>query len=482
MWLVILRRQEGENEMDGKKDDNDLFGSDFFGDDGDDFFNQGGDGGKPEETDGAAEMEAIPPEAVSEGGEAKVKDEKKPKRKAPPRQAPPRQAPPTSAGVEPVTGPSLGEDGEQEIATESKADTKAETPDAQETMSVGWNAMPPPPKKRARKPMTPAQKMVSYMLNKAGKLEEALPLSDIMKGHLGDAVPIEDVAIFSEEPEDDGLKDVYAACPLQNHVNLSSRIEATQVRRIGFEVLRDGRMFTPIQVARVGNALECTSGRHRLVFLAMVYGAKTVVPMIVADMSLNEARKAVIAANETRSIKAMEKAEYAVLTAVGGDVKANQDDMYGRAAVNKGGAKKYAIYSIVERGYPRELEFDISARGDGAITTISNVEAFLGYSIDWHKGMTATDFDRKLESSINFLNTYVEKLQAEDAFDPKQQLANKPLKAVGKYVREYEAVTGGDALTIVDKIVECMIALGDVASHPPLETHATLAEAMKQDG
>ena len=141
--------------------------------------------------------------------------------------------------------------------------------------------------------------------------------------------------------------------------------------------------------------------------------------------------------------------------------------------------RKYAVYSLMERNHPVKLGFAVSVRSGGGVTTISNLEAFISYAVEWHRGMARKEYDAKLAEAVKFLNSFVKKLKAQPTANPSQQLANKPLKALGKYILQYENVTGKKAIDIVDELVDAMIALGDVGSHPALETFEQLSGVMQ---
>jgi hypothetical protein len=366
---------------------------------------------------------------------------------------------------------------------QSKAEEKPSAADTStKGKKEGVKVVVPQPKKKAHIPMTPVEKMVSYMRNKGGKPQDVPAVNHLLRGHGGEKVAIKDVAIFEAEPEDEALKEVWKSCPLKNRVNLSASIDPKQVRKIGAEIFQADRMFTQVQVARIDGEgkMECTSGRHRLAFLALVYGSDVKIPMEVMDMSLNEARKAVKAANEARKINAMENMEHTIVTAVNGDIGVAQEDMYAKSVTNKVNAVKYAIYSIMYRDYPQALGFKVTLRGKGGLTTVNNIKDFLTLFLEWDKGMTVEEFDKKLLMAVRFLNAYAKKLQKEPAFEAKHQLGAKPLKAVGKYVREYESVTKKSPMGIVDGVVECMLALGECGSHPAMKTHNKLSEAMRK--
>jgi hypothetical protein len=405
--------------------------------------------------------EPVTEEPPAEEPAAEEKPPAPPKRRAPPRKAPPKPAAPAAA----------------------KTEEPPPTTDAKPTKPKGKKPKGKKPSKRAKKPLTPVQRTLRLAKRRGGS--DTLPdIKALFKNKTGTKMKISDIAIFIEAPTEESLKVIAEQCPKKNRVNLSTNIDRNRVVTVGGQLIHSNRMYQPIQVARIeeDGALECTSGRHRLAFLAMAYGPDQVVTVDVEDMTINEARDAVVFANQTRTTKALEKAEHAVLQAVCGDVDADQDEMYSKTAITKVKVRKYAVYSVLERNYPLALAFKVSltqSRKGGGLTTVSNFEEFVSSSVKWAKGMPRKEFDAQLEAGVKFLNALAAALQKLPGFEPSQHMAAMPLRAVGKYYRDRNAIAG-DAMTIVDKLSERMVALGDIARYKPDETYDAITEAMKQ--
>jgi hypothetical protein len=325
-------------------------------------------------------------------------------------------------------------------------------------------------KKQARKPLTPRQKAIRVIMRRAD-VEEVMRICDI--------------GLFIDEPSDPVLANIAKDCPCQNRVNLSAEVMLSQVKKVGSQILESGRMYQPIQVAKIteDGAFECTSGRHRLAFLALLYGAKASIKVYVEDMTLQEARDAVVVANMARPTKAMERAEHAVLQAVHGDADAEQDDMFKKTATTKSKAKKYCVFSVFKKGYPAKLEFKASLTssrdGGTALTTITNIENFWGNALEWRKDMERAEFDDELKKSVEFLNAVAASFQSQGSFDASQHMASMVLSAIGKYYRDVESVTG-NAISRADEIAKVIVAMGDIGRQKSDLTYSELSKALRK--
>jgi hypothetical protein len=336
--------------------------------------------------------------------------------------------------------------------------------------------------KKAKMPLTPRAKAIRLMLRRAGVAE--LPsLDQLMRGKTGTSkLPISEIGLFIGDPKDALLVELAAECKVQNIVNLSAEVLKSRVMAIGAQILAAGRMYQPIQVARVNGTYQCTSGRHRLAFLALAYGPSTRIHVYIEEMTLNEARDAVVVANQARPTKALERAEHAVLQAVGGNVDASQDDLYNKTVLTKAKAKKYCVYSVLEKGYPIRLTFPVSltaSRKDGGLTTLTNVENYWSAAIEWYKELTRADFDAALEAATDFLNLLAKAFQKEQGFEPVSHMASMTLSAVGKYYRAYLELNGESPIGKVDVIAKAVVAMGDIGRQKSEETYKVLAKVMK---
>lgn len=382
----------------------------------------------------------------------------------------------------------------------SKADdgvfaTGSETPPEEEGLVMDVQEPPAPkktakkkqdlgPKKRARKPLTPRQKVMRVIMRRAG-VDDLPDLDHLLRSKGGVSMRICDIGLFIDEPSDEALQRIASKCKVPNRVNLSAQVQVNQVKKIGADILSAGRMYQPIQVARIkkDGALECTSGRHRLAFLALAFGPSVEIPVYIEDMTLQEARDAVVFANQARPTKALERAEHAVLKAVHGDVDAAQEELYQKMSSTKANIRKYCVYSVLERGYPVSLGFKVSltsSRQGGALTTITNVESFWTTALsDWHKEMPRDDFDESLKDATEFLNSLAEAMQKEPGFDPKQHMASMTLSAIGKQYNNLQNVTG-EAIKKSKSFAQIIIGMGDCGRHKSDVIYQELAKAMRK--
>ena len=194
------------------------------------------------------------------------------------------------------------------------------------------------------------------------------------------------------------------------------------------------------------------------------------------------ARDAVVVANQARPTKALERAEHAVLQAVGGDVDAKQAEMYSKTVLTKAKAKKYCVYSVLEKGHPTRLTFPVSltsSRKDGGLTTITNVENYWGAAIDWHKDTEQKDFDASLESATEFLNKLAKELQAVSGFEASHHMASMTLSAIGKWYRSYVDVNGASPDDKAGVIAKAVVAMGAIGRQKSEQTYDALKKAMQ---
>ena len=353
------------------------------------------------------------------------------------------------------------EEGHGKPSEEKKKDS-----DSSGRLASSKNTTPAPKKKR----LTPRKKKIRVMLKRAG-LKEPPKLDILMSGKKGTKMRIRDIAIFIKEPEDEVLKGVYEKCPLKNIVNLSTTVSMKRVISVGSQVFNAMRMFQPIQVICVkeedssgeivADNIQCSSGRHRLAFLAMVYGPDAEIPVYVETMGLNEARDAVVVANQARPTNALEKAEHAVLRAVSGNADARQEEIYNKMVTTKGMVPKYCTYSVVERNYPKELSFIVNnaSRAGGALTTIRNLNGFWRNASRWNSETKRDEFDQYLTEMVGFLNEFTDIIQKEDDFEPSLHMSAMALQAIGKCYKTLSDTGGEPPKAAV--ISNAVMSLGD---------------------
>jgi hypothetical protein len=243
-------------------------------------------------------------------------------------------------------------------------------------------------------------------------------------------------------------------------------------------------MYIPIQVVKIAedNVLECVSGRHRLAFLALAYGADTKIPVNIEHMSLNEARDAVVVANEARPTKALERAEHTVLQAVGGNIDAEQDELYTKTVKTRSSARKYCVFNVMKRKYPMRLGFKVSqtsSRRDGGLTTLTNVENFWGAALEWNQDLDRKKFDAMLKDSVRFLNEIAEEFQKHKDFNPDHHMASMTMIAIGKYYRAYSEIMGKNAIDVVRILAKHVVKMGEIGRQKSEKTYKELSAALK---
>ena len=319
------------------------------------------------------------------------------------------------------------------------------------------------------------------VMRKRAEISTLPSAEDLLRGKTGSKIRISDIAIFSTDNEDDELMAGLAQeCPLRNRLN-KAEVLKSRILVVGSQILSAGRMWQPIHVSKMieDGVTECTSGRHRLAFLALVYGPDLEVPVYMEHLSLRDAMETVAVSNEARSEKAMERAAKSVVRAVGGDLEADQDSLYDRLARSKPGVRKYCVFSVLTRGYPSKLTFktsEKSSRPDGGITTVTNVENFWNTALEWERGVERKHFDISLGESVKFLNSFIGAIQKVSGFDSNHHLSARVMAAVGRYYRVYEQVKAKNAIVVCGELSKKIVGLGEVGRWPEAEIYKAISE------
>jgi hypothetical protein len=317
-----------------------------------------------------------------------------------------------------------------------------------------------------RRTLTRVEKAIRLMLRRSGK--ENLPqLEDLMKGKAGKKIAINEIGIFAGTPKDPLIAELATECMVGNTLNFSAEITKLRMLQVGTQIIKAGRMHSPIHVAQIqeNGSYQCVSGLHRLAFLILVYGADAKIPVYVETMTLEEARDAMGVANDSRPAKAKERAELAVLKALKGKSNVNQDDLYTQMATSKINSRKYCVYSVMERGYPLKLNFKVSAtasRKDGGLTTLSSVETFLHQAMDWTPETERVQFDKDLKDAVEFINALAAAFVHIVDFNPDYHITTKPMTSIGKYYLNYK-IAKKNPIDIVESIAEIVVGMGDVS-------------------
>lgn len=326
------------------------------------------------------------------------------------------------------------------------------------------------------------QKALRVMLKRSGLSKPPL-IERILEGKTGPRIAISDIGFISNDKQADSLlADLAKECPVRNRLNRDDILK-NRVLVVGTEIFKAQKMWTPIHVHKdlSDGRYECISGRHRLAFLAIVYGTDLEVPVYLEHLTLKAAREATAVANDSRPVKALERASYAILRAVGGDSAADQDKLYAKLANLKPNIGKYCVYSVIERGYPAKLTMKLSERSsrpDGGITTVSNIEVFWGEALPWTKEMSRKEFDAGLKESVVFLNAFVAAIQKLPGFDPDQHLTANVMASVGRYYLTYQNISAKNVVGLCDDLAAAVVALGDTAKQPQSEIYTIIAGRM----
>ena len=199
------------------------------------------------------------------------------------------------------------------------------------------------------------------------------------------------------------------------------------------------------------------------------------------NRSLNEARDAVVVANQSRKTRALEKAEHTILQAVGGDANAKLDEIYKRVVTTKAKSRKYCTYNVIEKGHPEKINFKISStptRTDGELTTITNLEGFWTNATSWYKDMPREDFDTQLSKAIEFVNETVKSMCKNENFDEEQHLSSMTLNAIGKYFKALEDA-GNNAIDEAANIANTIISMGSIGRQKSDQTYDDLVKQMR---
>jgi hypothetical protein len=337
--------------------------------------------------------------------------------------------------------------------------------------------------KRGRKPLDPLEKFTRSMLRKA-KRDEMPALKDILPTH-GKKMKIRDIAIFIGKPRAELLQGIAAEIQDLNTLNLSARVSLRQVKKVGAEILTAGRMYMPIQVAQVEETgtSQCWSGRHRLVFLALLYGVDIEVPVLIDKFTQDEGRDAVAYANTHRRIETLEKAEHTVLKHTGGRVDISREDMYAQVVTRKTQVPHFCAYLMMDKKTGRGAKFDFevapkSSRKDCGLTTIRNIMGFWKKALPWHKEMTFAEFNEWFTVSVEFLNALVAEMRGLSGFMSDQHLAAMPLVAIGTYFNNLETVERNSSMKMAPSIAKTIVGMGEIGRQKSDVTHDNLSSAL----
>lgn len=333
--------------------------------------------------------------------------------------------------------------------------------------------------KKEKVELSPKEKFVATILRKAG-LDELPPLNDLVGRETGVKLPISSVAVFRSKSSNDALATVWNDLP--NRLHLEAPVRYSRMMKVAVKILKDGKLFHPIEVGDVRGQTDCISGRHRLAFLALAYGIDAEIPMIVESTTIEDATLAVVSANDTRSSEMTEKADLYFVEAAHGDRNTTNTQDY-QAVRNKSGAIGYAIKYVIIKKSLAELDFKLTAtksRKEGGVATMAAVTWFWKAGLDWSSVMKHSDFEEAIVQSVGVLSQLVFEFQKNEEFNPKFHMATKPMNAIGKIFRDYWSLGQVDALLgKIPSVANIIIDIGDdVGNNKPIETYETLRHAL----
>lgn len=280
-------------------------------------------------------------------------------------------------------------------------------------------------------------KLIKSIMKAAGVVE--LPdVKTLFKQKDSKFVKIKDIAVFISDNPNGVLSEIVNELPLRNTINLAAEVDEKRVKEVGIRILESKKIYMTIEVAKLTDGskqMECWAGRHRLAFLALVYGSEIEIPVNIQEYTTTEARTAVLIANDARKTLFHEKAQNTFYKATGGDVSKEREDIYSRMATSKAKAIHYAIVSVMDMNmYGATLKFTVSetaSRSNGSYTTVTNLQGFYNNAIQWSKKTTCKEMDNQIREATKFINSLVHELKSMEGFDPMQQLASQALRAIG---------------------------------------------------
>lgn len=332
-------------------------------------------------------------------------------------------------------------------------------------------------------PKTPREEFVEEAMKKAG-ITQLPEFASLFEGKQNlTKIKLSDIAVFTQETNrDEVLHTLQLLWKSVNTLHRSAEVNAKRAFDIAVLILEAAKVYLSIEVTRLPDGkLEASSGRHRLIALALLYGMDIEVPVVISDYSLGNARDAVIVANQTRRIGSLEKAEHRVLGHVHSDTEIEREQLYKTAVRKKGDVAEYAAYStFVSHEYGTRLKFKVSqdsTRSSGALTTITGIKGFWKRALIWDSTMTRKEFDDNLRESCNFLNSLVEVMEPLKGFDSKQHLASMVLVAIGQIFRHMKD-GNNNPIDSVKKLAKAIVDAGEIARQKSEKTYREILKVV----
>lgn len=331
---------------------------------------------------------------------------------------------------------------------------------------------------------TACQEFIELALKKSGRT--SIPsLESLFEGKVNlQKGKLTDIAVFSSNcPSDKALQEIRSQWKATNTLHQNADVNGKRVFDVAVQILEAGKMYMCVEVAKLPTGdWEAFSGRHRLAALAILYGTDIIVPFVFSEYNLSNAKDAVIVANQTRKIGALEKSEHRVFGHIHEEAdKMEREEIYRKAVKKKGDVSEYCVYSVFSaEEYGMKLHFNVSTdstRNDNALTTITGIKGFWKKSILWDDSMTRKDFDSSLRETVSFLNSLVETMQENKAFDSKQHLSSMVLVAIGGIYRHFKDA-GKNPADSVKKLSKAIIDAGEIARQKSDKTYRDILKVI----
>jgi len=256
-------------------------------------------------------------------------------------------------------------------------------------------------------------------------------------------VPIERIAVFTEEPADPLLEALHQKMPAQNKYHGATNVQVNIVRRRARELSQDQHKFQPMHMVRDKKGIvHLLNGRHTAVALVLL-GAESLPLVEYPSTDEQERFRVVISANETRHVGRYERVQHAVWQVTGGK-SFEPERLFDQMVLVPSDKATFAAHLVIEEGDPK---LHAKFGGDQKVPDAINPPGLLSYLrtalgtelVDEHgKRISYRAFKGKLRRAVQFLDGYYAAISVSDRFQPGQQLGPLILQAIGRFVQTLE--------------------------------------------
>lgn len=285
--------------------------------------------------------------------------------------------------------------------------------------------------------------LIKAMRQDYGSIDIAEMFSRYKHMYRSENVPVAQIAMFTEEPDDPLLNALYRRMPLQNKYHGATNVNVNIVRRRARELSQDRHKFQPIHMVRdkKGTA-HLLNGRHTAVALVLL-GAESLPLVEYPSTDEQERFRVVISANETRHVGRYERVQHAVWQVTGGR-SYEAERLFEQMVRQPSDKAVYAAHLLVEVGDPK---LRAKLGGDQKLSDAINPPGLLSYLrtalgpelVDENgKHISFRSFKSKLRRAAQFLDGYYAAVSASDRFQPGQQLGPLIMQALGRCVQTLE--------------------------------------------